>query len=82
MRNSGTCPKCQGKKIVRVPGKIGEWGAGNVILAGMSLFSAVGVTRYICAACGFSEEWIDSAADTAKIKAKYAGEERPRDEQR
>lgn len=29
-------------------------------------------TRYLCASCGFNEEWIDSPDDIAKVKKKYA----------
>ncbi|MGO9004857.1 MAG: hypothetical protein ACLQIQ_00915 [Beijerinckiaceae bacterium] len=45
---------------------------GNSIVVGITIFNAVKVTRYLCASCGFSEEWIDAAADIAKIKKKYA----------
>lgn len=33
----------------------------------MGIFSAVNVNRYICANCGFCEEWIDKE-DISKIK--------------
>ena len=71
MRNSKTCPKCRSADIVRIPGLIASHG-GNSIIVGMTVFNAVKVTRYLCASCGFSEEWIDSAEDIAKIKKKYA----------
>jgi hypothetical protein len=45
---------------------------GNSIIVGMTIFNAAKVTRYLCASCGFSEEWIDSTDDIAKIKKKYA----------
>jgi predicted RNA-binding Zn-ribbon protein involved in translation (DUF1610 family) len=72
MRNSETCPKCTSSDIVRIPGMLGAYGAGNNIVVGMTIFSAVKVTRYLCASCGFTEEWIDSAADIRRIKSKYA----------
>jgi ribosomal protein S27AE len=72
MRNSRTCPKCRSTDIVRIPGDIRGYGAGNNIIVGWSIFSAVKVARYLCGACGFSEEWIDSSDDIAKIKKKYA----------
>jgi hypothetical protein len=72
MRNSNKCSKCQSTDIIRIPGRAGAYGAGNNIPAGMTYFSAVKVTRYLCGACGFSEEWVDSADDIAKLKKKYA----------
>jgi ribosomal protein S27AE len=72
MRNSKNCPKCKSADIVRIPGVVGGYGAGNNIFVGRTIFSAIKVTRYLCGSCGFSEEWIDSADDIAKIKKKYA----------
>jgi transposase-like protein len=73
MKNSNRCPKCKSSDIVRVPGDIRGYGAGNNIIVGWTIFNAVKVARYLCATCGFSEEWIDDAADIAKIKTKYGG---------
>jgi hypothetical protein len=72
MRNSKTCPKCKATDIVRIPGVVGGYGAGNNVSVGRTIFSAVKVTRYLCASCGFSEEWIDTPEDIARIKKKYA----------
>ena len=49
-------------------------GAGNNIMIGATIFSAVKVTRFLCASCGFSEEWIESSDDIARIAKKYASE--------
>jgi hypothetical protein len=27
--------------------------------------------RYVCGSCGFSEEWIDTPDDIAKVRKKY-----------
>ena len=73
MRNTHSCPKCRSTDILRIPGKAGGYGAGNNILVGATIFSAVLVTRYLCAYCGFSEEWVDDRADLEKLGAKYGG---------
>jgi len=69
MRNSSECPKCQSSDIVQIrqPGPY-----ANNIVTGMTLFSLANITRYLCAACGFTEEWVESADDIARIKKKYA----------
>lgn len=59
MKNK-TCPKYGAHEILRVPAEVGAFGTGNVIPTGMTIFSAVEVTRYVCATCGFVEQWIDS----------------------
>ena len=72
MQNSKTCPKCQSNEIIRIPGDARAFGAGNNITVGATIFSAVKVTRYLCASCGFSEEWVESVEDIASIKKKYS----------
>jgi hypothetical protein len=71
MRNSKTCTKCRSSEVIRIPGVTGAYGAGNNIPIGRTVFSSIKVTRYLCAACGFSEEWVEDADDRAKIKKKY-----------
>ncbi len=60
LKKSGVCPKCGGHDIFKAKGSAGPYGSGNNIMTGMTIFSAVGVDRYICRHCGFSEEWIDT----------------------
>ncbi len=70
MKNTNTCPKCGGKDIIFIPGQLRAYGAGNNIPTGMWNFSAVLVNRYLCCACGYSEEWINKE-DIPKLKKKY-----------
>jgi predicted nucleic-acid-binding Zn-ribbon protein len=72
MKNSKKCPKCECADILRIPGKVGAYGSGNNISIGRIVFRGVPVTRYLCTSCGFSEEWVDSAEDIAKLTQKYA----------
>jgi RNA polymerase subunit RPABC4/transcription elongation factor Spt4 len=67
MKNTNICPKCQSRDIVRFDGYAGPYGAGNDLMVGATIFSAVNVNRYICCSCGFTEEWID-AEDIEKVK--------------
>ncbi len=71
MKSSHKCPKCQSTDIVRVPGKRAPGGAGNLIQVGWYLFSTVKPVRYVCATCGFMEEWLDSAEDIGRVSAYY-----------
>jgi len=74
MKNTGQCPKCQSTVILRIEGATGAYGAGNNISTGMTVFSSVPVTRFLCTECGFSEEWIDSHEHIAKLVKKYGRE--------
>ena len=73
MKNTGTCPKCENKGILKIPGNVGAYGSGNNIKAGFTTLSSVTVTRYLCTTCGYTEEWIDDPSDIAKLKNYYYG---------
>ena len=70
MRKTHICPKRNSADIIKIEGKAGAYGAGNNILVGQTIFSAVLVHRYLCCNCGYSEEWIDKE-DIPKLRKKY-----------
>lgn len=72
MKNTKTCPKCKSTNIVRIDGSAGAYGAGNNVLTGSTIFSAVNVNRYICCNCGFAEEWIDEEDIQKIVNSKKA----------
>ncbi|MBU5484386.1 hypothetical protein KQI86_08605 [Clostridium sp. MSJ-11] len=63
MKNTSICPKCNSNSILRIPGKAGSYGSGNIIMTGFTVLSAIKITRYLCCDCGYSEEWIDDKED-------------------
>jgi len=67
MKNTRICPKCNSSDILRFDGYLGPYGSGNYVMTGNTIFSAVNVNRYICCACGYTEEWIDKE-DIEKVK--------------
>jgi len=71
MKNNEECTKCNSKDIAIIPGTVGGLGAGNNIMTGMSIFSAIKVTRYLCCNCGYCEEWVDNKDDIKKIREKF-----------
>ena len=70
MKNTNKCPKCGSSDIIKIPGYAGAYGSGNNIMVGMTIKSAVPVDRYLCADCGYSEEWVD-IDNIDKIKKKF-----------
>ncbi|MDE5792685.1 MAG: hypothetical protein K2G88_06985 [Oscillospiraceae bacterium] len=72
MKVSKICPKCQSNDIIRFDGSAGAYGAGNNIMTGHTIFSAIKVNRYVCCKCGFVEEWIDEHELFALKKSKKA----------
>lgn len=72
MRISHQCNKCGSQDIIRIPGWQGVEGSGNYIPIGWWAGDAK-VARYLCGQCGFSEEWVESPDDIAKVRKKYEG---------
>lgn len=70
MKKTGVCPKCGGADIVRVPGGVRSTmdNTQNFVIRG---FQSAPVDRYICCACGFSEEWLREE-DLEKVKKYWA----------
>ena len=73
MRNSHSCPKCRSTETLRILGRPGRAGIDNIFLGATIFAGVVLVTRYVCASCGFSEEWVDERADLEKLRSKYNG---------
>jgi hypothetical protein len=57
-----------------VPAKSQKAGfdVGSNIHLGVTNFSLAGVDRYVCAMCGYVEDWISSPEDLERIKKKFA----------
>jgi ribosomal protein S27AE len=73
MKTTGKCVKCGSSDIIRIPGRIRPYGAGNNIPVGITIFSSVKVTRFLCGGCGYSEEWVEAPADIDKVRKRYSG---------
>lgn len=74
MKPSGKCPKCGGTEIIKRKGTTANYGIGNTIALGVTVFHGlVPVTRYICLGCGYSEEWIDEDKDLARLRKRFGG---------
>ena len=70
MKSQGTCTKCASPDVVRVPGEVGGYGAGNNVRVGNPL-QRVPVARYVCVACGYAEEWVDDPDDLRRVAERY-----------
>lgn len=74
MKNRNSCIKCGLSQIIRIPGDVGMYGAGNNIIKGHWIkgnLIKVLVTRYLCASCGYSEEWVENKEGIRELKEKY-----------
>jgi len=64
------CPKCRSQELLRLPGYIQP----PAMLSGAkppSSFKIIKMTRYCCANCGYTEEWVDDPKDLQDLLKKY-----------
>ena len=71
MKHTGKCPKCESAKLICVPGHTGSFGSGNNVRVGVVKWFTIPVARYVCASCGYSEEWIEAPSDVRKLQETY-----------
>lgn len=55
MKNTGVCPKCGGREIVVIRGKL-DTGYGSRV---RGKYDDPYVNRYLCRTCGYLESWVD-----------------------
>ena len=66
------CPKCSSTEILTISGS-SHRGDGSAIPTGLTVLSAVKISRYICEKCGFTEEWVEEHEKNIEaLKNKYA----------
>ncbi len=63
MKNTHICPKCGSDDLLEV---IPRGKDGNYISAGFMDF--VYVQRFVCAACGYNEEWIETPEEIETLR--------------
>lgn len=72
MKNTGCCPKCQSRNIVRVPDHPNRHASGNnIYTTTMTLFGKIPVIRYVCCDCGYVENWVEKQHELDEIKKSF-----------
>jgi ssDNA-binding Zn-finger/Zn-ribbon topoisomerase 1 len=71
MKTTGKCPKCGLGKVAVIPSKLGTY---NQIKTDFS--SSVDVTRYICTACGYMEQYVASEKALQQLGSRLGPEEK------
>ena len=56
--NTHICPKCGSKDIFVIDGHADAYDAGSNVPYDPTIFIYIPADRYICGACGCSEEWL------------------------
>ncbi len=72
MKNTGQCPKCGSRGIIRVPDHPMRHASGNNIYTSrLTLAKKVPVIRYVCARCGYTENWADTPGQLDELRRAF-----------
>ena len=72
MKRSGMCPKCGSARIIRVPDHPLRHASGNnIYTTRATLIGKVPVIRYVCRDCGYTENWVEDAAQREEIARAF-----------
>lgn len=65
MKTYGICPKCSSKKIAVIPSEPGTYNAIKI-----DMFDFAKLTRYVCAECGYIEQFVSDVKSLQKLQQK------------
>jgi hypothetical protein len=72
MKASHVCPKCHSGDILQIPGQaIDGFGHDYIVVSKWTNLERIPMTRYVCASCGYSEQWVESEGDLARLIERY-----------
>ena len=72
MKQSRCCPKCASRNILRIPDHPGRYASGNnIYTSNFTLVGKIPVIRYVCADCGYTENWVDNPTDLAALRRTF-----------
>ena len=72
MKQAHCCPKCASHHILRIPDRPGRYASGNnIYTSNFTLVGKIPVIRYVCADCGYTENWVDNPTDLAALRRSF-----------
>ena len=72
MKTTSICPKCGARRIIRVPDHPCRHASGNnIYTTSLTLLGKVPVIRYVCRDCGYTENWVETEAERAKLAEAF-----------
>lgn len=72
MKQSGVCPKCGSREIVRIPDNPYRHASGNnIYTTKLTLIGKIPVIRYVCCTCGYTENWVERERERDAIRTSF-----------
>lgn len=72
MKNTGICPKCGSRRVIRVPDHPRRHASGNnIYTTTLTLAGKVPVIRYVCRDCGYVENWVETPLERENLARAF-----------
>ncbi len=71
MKNTLACPKCGCKRIIRAPDDAHRYLANSICMTKALTVERVPVARYVCAGCGYVENYVEWERDLSRLEEFY-----------
>jgi len=71
MKNTGTCPKCGSRAVIRVPDNAHRYLANSICITRVVTVRRVPVARYVCRDCGYVEDWVENRHERDEIEKAW-----------
>lgn len=71
MKNTGRCPKCGSREILRVPDNAHRYLANSIAITKLVTVERVPVAQYVCCACGYVENWVEAAEERERLRRAF-----------
>ncbi|WP_125116411.1 hypothetical protein [Agathobaculum sp. Marseille-P7918] len=71
MKNTGCCPKCNSRNIVRVSDNAHRYLAHSIAITKVVTVERVPVARYACCDCGYVESWVEKRHELDEMKKAF-----------
>jgi len=72
MKNTGCCPKCGSREVVRIPDNPTRHASGNnIYTTTFTLRGKIPVIRYVCCECGYTENWVEKPREREEIRETF-----------
>ncbi|MCI8802595.1 MAG: hypothetical protein HFG01_04550 [Oscillibacter sp.] len=71
MMNMKRCPVCDSTDVVRVPDNAHRYLANSICITRLATVKRVPVARYVCCACGYVENWVETPREREEIRKAF-----------
>lgn len=69
MKNDNRCAKCSSTNLLKIPTVPGD--GPHIAIEHRGGLEMVAVSRFVCANCGYIEQWVHDLSELTELRAEY-----------